>query len=259
MKSKLFILGIIIIASISSCKKDDKKTNNTPGSTVTTVLSIDSTTDGTNIWVKYFDYNSSKKLAKVSYKWGGGATVSEYDTIYYNVSGQISKVETYNVSTSALIGACIYNYTSGVLSSTVETGTNGNGAYERTRTFTYTSGKVSAINVVYTTGAGSGEPENFSNVVFTGNNITSADLTGFGNVTVTYETTATNPYFGLNYDPSDFINMFCQNNILKAYLTLLPTQIFVDNTYTYANGRVSTIVDASSSPARTTTLTYKNI
>lgn len=254
-------IGIAFSISISSCKKDDKNSSNSPVPTTKTVISMDSSYNGNvnETQVRYFDYNSSKKLVKVSYKWGTNTSINEYDTVYYNTSGQVSKVERINVNTSSVIETSIFNYTSGILSSVNETGTNNNGPFVRTRNFTYTSGKLSALSVTYTTGSGTGEPEDFTGIVFTGNNMTSADLTGIGNVTVTFETTALNPYYGLNYEPSDFINMFCQNNILKAYVTALPTIVFVDNTYTYSNGRVATIVDASNSPSRTTVLTYTTI
>ena len=84
-------------------------------------------------------------------------------------------------------------------------------------------------------------------------------------ITATADLTATNPYFGLFIDPTEWLDMINQNNILDAYLTADPTQTFTSNTYTYdAAGRVATIVsvdtDGDTTPptsiTTTTTLTY---
>ncbi len=120
----------------------------------------------------------------------------------------------------------------------------------------YTSGKLSAQTLVYTTGTGGGGPSDITSIVFNGNNMSTANLTGIGAVTITSSTTAPNPYYGLNFNTDDFLNMFNQNNILQVYLTATTTQLFVNNTFTYADGRVANITDATSNPAYVTTLTY---
>jgi hypothetical protein len=197
--------------------------------------------------VRKFEYNSSKQLVRVSYKSGTSINYDYRDTIYYNTSGQVSKVENYLTGNSVAQSTDVFNYVAGVLTSVTESSSN----YLRTRTFTYASGKLSAQTVTYTSGNNTGGIENINSIIFTGNNITSLDLVGYGPTTLTWETT-TNPYYGLNFESSDFINMFCANNIKSAFLTASPTTIFVDNTYTYASGRVATIIDGGN----TTYLTY---
>ena len=242
------ILGICIIGVVfGSCKKKSKDETPAPPS-LTYVLTKDSSySNNNNQYVKKFDYNSSKKLVKVSYKYGSSTSYTDYDTIYYNSSGKVSKVESYYAGNSVPVSVNTYNYTSDVLTSVHETGVNNNGAYDRTRTFTYSGGKLATQTVAYTTGSsGDGGPENIASVVYTGNNITSADLTGMGLVTLTWETTAKNPYYGLNYQSDDLLSMFCQDNALKVYMTSDPTQVFMDRSYTYADGRVATITEVQS-------------
>lgn len=265
MKSKLILSSLVIGALFSSCKKEETTPDpGTGGGTPTTtyLISTDSTTDGnvSNTQVRAFTFNSSKKVVKVKYKYGTSTTFDSYDTVSYNTSGQVSKVEQFNIGNSIASETNTYNYTTGQLTSVNESGTNSNGAYVRTRTFSYTSGKITAQTVVYTTGSGTGEPENITSIGYTGNNMTSASIDIGGTiypVTVTYDLTAGNPYYGLNYDASDFINMFSQNNILKAYVTAIPTQIFADFSYTYTNGRVATYTDVAQTTPRTTYVSYQ--
>ena len=267
MKTKFLCSVLVLSAFIFSCKKKDTTPDpNTGGGGTpapTYVISKDSTYDGTanNTQVRIFEYNSNKKLVKVKQKYGTMAAFNNWDTIIYNNSGQVAKVESYTSGLSAAQKTCTYTFTGGYLANVVEAGKNDSGAYVRTRNFTYVSGKLSAVSLTYTTGKDdkNGGPSNMTAIVFNGNNISSADLTGYGVVTITSDLTAANPYYGLYFDSEDFINLFNQNNILKAYLAATPTQIFVDNTYTYADGRVATVVDASQSPARTTVITYKSL
>lgn len=265
---RIIILSLTLLSLLTtSCKKKETTPEETPTTTgsptltyligkdsVPTVTSGTVTTDGL---VRKFEYNSAKKLVRVWYKSGTNVTYNSRDTVYYNGSGQVSKVERYHTGSSTVQESKIYNYTSGVLASVNETGTNSNGAYVRTRIFSYTSGVLSAQTVTYTSGSSDGGGvDNFTSAVFSNGNLVALNITGVGAVTATYATTAPNPYYGLNYDPEDLINMFCSHNILQAYPNSNPTSYFVDNTYTYLNGRVATISDASETPIRVTTISY---
>ena len=267
MKANLKLLATIAILGaivISSCKKKDDLTPadpDVPGTTTAFLINTDSTYDGnvSNTQVRKFVYNGSKQLVKIAHKSGTSTTFYGFDTLIYNSAGQVSAVNSYTTGNATIQGSSKLTFTSGLLTSALETGNNGS-PYVRTRTFTYASGKPISQTVTYTTGASAGGgPENITSIVFAGNNISSADLGAAmgGSITLTASTTAANPYYGLYFDSEDFINLFNQNNILKAYVTSNPTLIFVDNTYTYAAGRVSRISDASKNPARVTDITYK--
>jgi hypothetical protein len=269
MKTKLILSVALFAIAFASCKKKETTTPDEPttttgsttGGTPSTVflISRDSTSNGTttNDQVRKFEYNSSKKLLRVWYKQGTGAFNSR-DTVVYNTSGHVSKVERFNTGSSVASTSNVYNYVAGVLTTVNETGNNG-APFVRTRTFTYTAGKLSAQTIVYTTGAVSGGPSDITNIVFNGNNMSTANLTGIGAVTLTSSTTAPNPYYGLNFNTDDFINMFNQNNILQAYLTATPAQMFENSTYTYLNGRVATKTDLTSTPNKITTLSFTEL
>jgi hypothetical protein len=266
MKTNLILSALLVGTFFSACKKTETKVDEpvvtpTPTPAVVYGISKDSTYDGTanNTQVRLFTYNSGKKLVRVQYKQGTSTTYGNKDTLIYNGSGQLSKVEsTSKNGTVTVTSTNTYNYTSDLLTSVNENGSNSNGAFIRTRTFTYSGGKLSGQAVTYSSGSGgSGGPENITSIVFSGNNMSSADLTGNGNITFTSETTAPNPYYGLNLRSDDFINNFNQNNITKGYLTATPTMILLNNTYTYADGRVATITDISKTPNRITVISHK--
>lgn len=253
MKPMVYSVLALMLA-VTACQKDDETTSSTY------VISKDSTYNGNanQTMVRLYEYNSSKKLIRVQYKIGTSSTYEAHDTIYYDGNGRVSKVETYVNGTIEAWTVAVYSYTSGLLSSVYEVGRNDNGAYSLTRTFTYSGGKLSTLSTAYAIGSSpNGPPDNFTEVTFTGNNITSVNQTGQGVITATYDVTASNPYYGLNYKTDYFINLFSQNNILKAYLVSNPTKVFVDNAYTYIDGRVSTVTDSAQDPAVTTKITYK--
>lgn len=289
MKTKFLFATLIFGAFFTSCSKDDSSPTpaasggggGTPTPTTTYLIAQDSTYDNSNInntQVRLFEFNSSKKLVRVQYKWGTSTTFNQWDTVYYNVSGKVSKVEKYNTGNSSAQVTNIYNYTGSDLTSVNESGiqyVDSSGTYvphafARIRSFTYSGGKVISQSIVYTVGSGSsnGGPENINSMVYTNNNLSSANIQmdmGSGlqwyPITITNSSTAPNPYYGLNYDSADFINLFNQNNITQVSITGPPAiTLFVD-TYTYLNGRVATIVDTdlTSTPnrIRTTYITYQ--
>jgi hypothetical protein len=188
--------------------------------------------------------------------WG----VYRYDTVIYKANGEIDSVKTYDGSGNIEMTKK-YTYTSGKITSVIEKGTNGNGAYERIRTFTYNgSGQLTAVAVNYTLGSqNGGGPENISGITYTGGNITGGTIDmGFPvAVTIEYDLTSPNPYLGMNIDTEDPLTMFSANNVAKAYANASPGSPFFEMSYTHANGRVKTIEEGEIGDySRVTTLTY---
>lgn len=243
MKIIVFFWAIALAFAISSCNG-----TNDPNPDQTFLLVKDSTyyplSSASSTEVRLFAYNSNKKLVRVQYRWGTNTYFGQRDTIIYNANGQVSMVLTHYFQPTAIIllQANTYSYTNGILTSVNEVSTNPNQSYDRTRTFTYTNEKLSAQTVVYASGTPVDDgPGDLTNIVFVGNNVSTGVLDGKDPVTVTVDLTAPNPYYGLNFDSKDFINMFCQNNILKAYKTNTPLSLLENCSYTYSNGRVASI------------------
>ena len=252
MKMK-FLLSIILIAAIfASCKKDGVITSGT-----LTVLIKDSTYDSnsTNSQVRTFLYNTSNQLIKVSYSSGGSSTAYKYDTLVYT-SGKLHEVLNYDISGPTLTGTTIFNYTGNLISSTDETGNNGS-PYTLTRTYGYTNNKLDSFTTVYSVGSGGGgNPDNIDSIVYSGNDFSTANLVGQGRVTLTFDA-APNPYYGLYLKGGDFINLFNPNNIITAYKTAVPSNIFELDTYEYVGGKVSRVHDLKNNT--TNTLTYGDL
>jgi hypothetical protein len=183
----------------------------------------------------------------------------QYDTLYYNTDGTLQKVYTYlasNITTPTATKT--YTFTSGKMTSVVETGTNNNGAFTRTRTFTYaTSGSPLTATVNYSIGASEGYPENYTNMEYVNGNITKARLTGVGPVIATTEVTAPNPYLGMNLETESIDILFNRNNITMARMDTLTNDEFFNRTYTYANGRLATVHSVESSQTYDRWLFYK--
>jgi hypothetical protein len=266
MKKNLFLSTVLMAALFTSC--DPKEENNptpaasattTPTSTPIYMIYKDSaittqTGSSSSTEVRKFSYNSSKKLVKVEHRYLPNSSYTKFDTLIYNGSGQLITVKNYAVGNTAAYETSTITYNgSGQLTGIVQSGMS--------LTFSYTSGKITGIIINSST---SGSSLTISNIVYNGDNIASLIFDG-DPTTATTETTAANPYYGLNFDPTDFVNMINKNNMLMAYSTADPTIIIQNTTYTYADGRVATSidtdVDTSVSPAVTTTttthITYK--
>ena len=262
MKKLIPAFIVIMITSFASCKKDKKAVE--PVDSPKTVISKDSTDDGTNTnnrQVRLFTYNSSKKLVKVSYKSGTSTTYDNYDTIYYT-NGKMSQIMSYNVGNSTAYAMNYLSYNSSdQLEAAHESGTNSHGGFDRNRIFTYTNGVLSSVSVTYYSGSSDGSPENISSIVFTSGNISSAVLVDLSNTaaTLTTDLTAPNPYYDLYFKTDNPLNIFNDNNVLKVYPTISPSSPILDYSYTYANGRVATITDNTKSPVLVTYITYKTI
>lgn len=277
MKKSLFISAALIGALFTSCKKEDEETpatTNTPTTPTTTYLiSMDSTTSSDvsqSTRVRKFSYNSNKKLIKVEYKYLPSSTYTNYDTLVYNSTGQLVTINNYSVGNTTTPNKTYgLNYNGSAQISTVdESGldysTSPATTYAKVHTYSYTSGKITGMTSVYTLGANGNSNDTITNITYTGNNISTL-IYNNNAITATVDLTAPNPYYGLGLDPTEFIDMANKNNILQAYLTADPTMILVNQTHTYANGRLATStdteVDDSVTPPvttiSTTTITYK--
>ena len=198
---------------VASCKKKETETiiddAPTPKPPPTYVISKDSTVEGSSIRVGVYEYNSSKKLVRVKYKLGTSTNYTVRDTVIYNTNGQVSQVNTIETGSLTPLATRNYSYTENLLNSVNETGTDAGSPYVRTRSFTYIAGLLSTISVNYSVGSTSpGKPENFTAIVFSGNNIASANIAGQGAITFSTSTTAPNPYYGLNFRSDDILNNF---------------------------------------------------
>jgi hypothetical protein len=264
MKNINLILSMMLAfgLSFSGCKKDDPDPDPViPACTNVISQEVEIYDDGANVdtTTKVYIYNANKKLVKITYAYNSNP-VSNFDTIAYNASGEITTVKKYSVGNPTPFETNTYTYTSGRITSVIEEGNNG-APYNRTRTFTYNgSGVLTDQDVVYNSGSSSGDgPENINSIVFTGGNPTAADL-GFsfgGTVTLEYDLTASNPYLGLNNDAEDILKMFPANNVTTAFPDASPGTPFFTRSYTYANGRVSTITETDGGGgSTTTTITY---
>ena len=171
----------------------------------------------------------------------------------------LEKVESYD---GGLWRTNTYTYTSGLLTSVNEVGTNDSGAYTRNRAYTYNGNKLATQSLIYSVGVAeaNGGPENIDSIVYSGNNFHTAYLIDMSTaVTLTFDQTAANPYYGLNFDSDDFLDMFNPNNLTEAYATATPSTIFANNTYTYSSGRVATITDITRTPNVVTTVVYTGL
>lgn len=274
MKKSLFISAALLGVLFTSCKKEDEEvpaTTTTTTPTPTYLISLDSmTSSDTNesTRVRKFSYNSSKKLIKVEYKYLPSLTYSNYDTLVYSSGGQLVSINNYSVGNTVTPNKTYgLNYNGSAQISTVdESGLDYKNSpatpYARLHTYSYTSGKITGMLSVYTLGGN--KNDTITNIVYTGNNISSL-IYNNNAITATVDLTAPNPYYGLGLDPTEFIDMANQNNITQAYSTVDPTKIVVNQTYTYANGRVATMtkteVDTDVNPPVTTIyttfITYK--
>lgn len=255
MKKSLFISAALIGALVTSCKKEEDPAPTTTGGGTTTpaltyLIYMDSTTStdvSQNTEVRRFTYNSSKKLIKVEYKYLPSTTYSNFDTLVYNSTGQLVSNENYTIGGSSSPNRSYgLNYNGSAQISTINEGgedysTSPSVTYAKVHTLSYTAGKLSGMTSVYTLGANGNSNDTITNIVYSGDNVASVIYNNMA-ITATTSTTAPNPYYGLGLDPSDFIHLVNKNNMLQAYLTADPTLIMQDATYTYANGRVATIV-----------------
>ena len=280
MKKNLFLSAVLIASVITSCKKKDEAAPETPATvtpTPTYLIYMDSTTStDLSSEVRRFTYNSSKRLIKVEHRQLNAGAVPidpsayyDYDTLVYNGSGQLISNTNYSIGGGPSNKSYTLNYNgSGQVTTVDESGldysTSPATAYVKLHTFTYTSGKISSMTSVYSSGANGNSNDTITNIVY-GDNIVSVIFDNMP-ITATTSTTAPNPYYGLGMDPSDFVNIINKNNMLQAYLTADPTLLMQDATYTYASGRVATIVsnewDNGVVPnvitnTRTTAITYK--
>jgi hypothetical protein len=198
-----------------------------------------------------YKYNSNKKLVKKEYNYDNVYT--SYDTIVYNGNNEIVTVSAHNTNSPSVSQRTMtYTYTSGKITRINETGeTDAYGPYDVDWNFTYISGALYSVIPEMNIGIFPGA-DTITSIVFVNGNISSADFKGLGGpITVISETTAPNPYYGLNND-FDLAKMFNANNATSSYFNSSPSSPIESKSYTYLNGRVHTIIESDA----VTTITY---
>lgn len=216
------------------------------------LLTQDSASDGTNISIAKYTYNTSDQPVKIANYYNGSSTPGDWDTLLY-ASGKLSKLQRYNSGSSTPEQVQTYFYSGSVLDSITETGTNDSGAYALSHIYTYASGTLTRYHKVFRSGKNDApnEPADFSSIVFTNGNIDSlmladAQSNSYGMVKADYDLTAERPFKSWTNDPEEILDMFCTNNETKIYLSASPTTPFFTVSYTYDNGRVATETEVES-------------
>jgi YD repeat-containing protein len=226
-KSTALLLSLFFsFMVLESCKKKKNENPAPSGPSCTNKISKEDITymsgSSTSHSRDTFYYNSNKMVVEVDYyeDIASSYVKTSFDTIVYKNGkpSQIDSVTSYNVGSPTPSAVNKYTYDgNGRITSVLETGSNKNGNYVRTRTFTYnTSGQLTSMTLTYSTGS----PENndltgLSNITYTGSNITGAtgtiEGTGSQSVTISYNTSLANPHYGLNIDTEDPLALFSPN------------------------------------------------
>jgi len=267
----LLFTGLAI--GFSSCEKDgpDPDTDSSGSGcayllTKEDIVIVDSTNGNSQTTATLtYTYNSSNKLVKLIKSAGG--TLMGYDTILYTTGGEVDSVKSYTAGGTLEVSK-EFTYSSGRISSIKEAVT-GTTSYTRTAAYTYNgSGQLTDMNVSYQVGNFDDEEiEAITGITYTNGNITGGNVDMFGTpvnppavpATIEYETTAPNPYKGsVILEPVKIPELFSANNMTKAYPTGSPTTPFIENEYTYENGRVKTLSTGSVGQySEVRTLTYE--
>jgi hypothetical protein len=199
---------------------------------------------------RVYHYNADKKLVRIEEFYDGVNT--HYDTMIYNNRKELVSVLSYSTNTAVPQVTKNYVYTNGLITYINEVGTTSAGPYDLDWTFTYLSGVLTKVTAFDKTGSYLAIPDTISSIVFSDGNISSLDYGSLGGpATLTYETTAPNPYLGLN-NLIDIGLMFNANNFTSGYLNSDPANSIDSRSYTYLNGRVHSITEDSV----VTTLSY---
>jgi len=253
MKIYIFYTAIIIAALIASCKKDNTtktttNNNNNNNSTTNTVLAKDSIYNGTpsNTQVRLYEYDNSKRLVKIKYYSGTPSTYNSFDSIFFDVNGNVSKVINFTAGVTPMpTDTAIYSYSSGALLSIVS-------STDSIYLF-YASGKVSQYYHYYQGGT---HRDTIASIVYTNNNASSVVVDRTPE-TINTDLTAADPYFGVHFLIPNLSDLINPNNITTVYPTATPGTKVIDQTYTYSNGKVSRIVDNKN--ILTKDITYKTL
>jgi hypothetical protein len=239
---------------ISACKK---KNDPVPQSSLCKALIAQEDivfTGSSPVVAKYvYKYNSNNKLVKIEYNYNGLFT--GYDSIIYNANNEIVTLSSYSNNTPSVAQRTMaYTYTNGMITKINEVGvSDSTGPYDVDWDFTYVSGVLYSVIPVMNIGSLPGA-DTITSIVFVNGNISSVDVKALGGAfTVVSETTAPNPYYGLNND-FDIFKMFNTNNVTSVYPDSSPSTPLESNSYTYLNGRVHTITEEDGTVI---TITYK--
>jgi hypothetical protein len=174
---KLFLLALLVTALIAGCSDDDDDKK-----TVCKILSeyFDSGSD-----TRYGEYvydDISGLLLKINYSQTITSDIGYYDTLFYNGSDQLIKIESWWPGEDEADWITTYTYTSGKITKIVKTGTRWDDdtqqevPYTSTADITYSGSDVATITVT-----GDGDNMGFKNFTYSNNNINTLDVDFFGN------------------------------------------------------------------------------
>ncbi|MFC2152876.1 hypothetical protein ACFLSE_10160 [Bacteroidota bacterium] len=174
---KLFLIALLVSTFIVSCSDDDDKT------LVCKILSEYFTSDQDTRYAEYVYDDVSGLLAKINYSSHSGSDVGYYDTLFYNTSDQLIKVESWEPGSAEVNKTVNYTYTNGKITRIVETGTNWDGVqevpYTSTADFTYSGNNLATITI-----SGGRDNMGFKNFTYSGGNLNTVDVDFFGNDSV---------------------------------------------------------------------------
>jgi hypothetical protein len=256
--NSLIILSALIALTIFGCTKNKDVDPEPTPEPCKDVISQEVTIHEGSVddnFKKVLIYNSDRNVVKINYAYGNN-DFTRYDTVIYS-NGKISAIKTYSIYNAQIEEASrtfTFNGDNLISVNDVRSGTDG---YDKTVTYTYNQGVLSAINTVYASGSGDeGNPENISSIVFVDGNLTSAILDGIGAVTIEYDLGGPNPYYGTYIEYEDLISVFSKNNAKKAYLNDSPDSPFFTKSFTFTDGKLATISETNEDGPRVTTITY---
>ena len=240
---KFAVLALFLASIIFSCAKDDDDST-TPTTTCKILSELMNYGQGTNYAQHIY---SNDKLVKINYSETAGSQVHRYDTLMYNTSGQLFKIETHENGSTDVYETKTFTYTNGKITQIVTEGTNWENdqqiPFTQTAVITYTDGKVTAIAVT-----GGREAMSFRNITYANGNLNTMelDMSGDGSVWLGLEAVLfdTNPNVN-NYLVPDWDNILfgAGTNNIKVILTTTSISMgemtinigdtIMNNTYTY--------------------------
>ncbi len=194
---KLFLAGLIVSAFVSCTKEEEGgTTDGTGGGSGGGEVTLTCTTDSVNILKEptdgsasetaseSFEYNADGKIERINMYNDG--SLSEYVVLTYNSDGKLDVVSEYDAGETTANKTYTYSYSSGNLSTIVESGTRDGSPYVFTTTLTYVAGELATTSTVATEGS-EPAPPNMENMVWTDGNITSVNMSAgpAGSVTMT--------------------------------------------------------------------------
>jgi len=172
---KLFVLALLVTSMFVGCGDDDDTTK-----TVCKILSEFAQRDGDSKYSEYIYDDVSGLLVKINFSETAISQVYNYDSLIYNSSDQLIRIDRYSPET--VDGVTNYTYVSGKITQIVESGTYWNDdtqqeiPFSSTADFTYNGSDIATITI-------SGDFDNmgFKDFVYSDGNLATVEIDFFGN------------------------------------------------------------------------------